>query len=76
MTTTVVIALGRTPQMSDLTNPGEVCMVIPVPRGGLAAFMQDPWVAAVLEEGGTVVAEFEASSEADWLEAKLLGRLQ
>lgn len=76
MTTTVIIALGRVPQMTDITQPGEVSMVVPVPRGGLAAFERDPLVSAFLENGAIVVAEFEDAGEADLLEAKLTGRLQ
>jgi len=76
MSTVVCIALGRTPEMDDLTEPGEVSMVVPVPRGGLMDFVHDPLVAAFLENGCTVVAEFEDPEEAHFLEAKLLGRVQ
>jgi hypothetical protein len=76
MTTLVCIALGRTPQVDDLTTPGEVSMVVSVPRGGLTDFLHDPYVAAFLENGATVVAEFEDPEEAYLLEAKLLGRRQ
>ncbi len=56
-------------------EPGEVSMLIPVPRGGLAAFERDPLVGAFLEQGATVVAEFEDADEACLFEAKVLGRL-
>jgi len=75
MTTTVFIAAGRQPQPEDIGRPGEISTVVAVPCGGLAAFERDPLVAAFLENGATIIAEFEDADEADLLEAKLLGRV-
>ena len=76
MSTTIILAKGRQPIMGEVAEPGGVSMVVPVPRGGLTALERDPLVAAFLENGATIVAEFEDAAETDLPEAKLTGRLQ